>query len=493
MTDLQGSHFSSRGDGSHRQSGTTTSTLRGSATAASTLLPGSVRSVQAAQWPVRQKRTWFQQGGSIPSGLCLAKAAIGSGVLTMVTQCAEVGLAVMTVLLAAGVVLTVLSIRMIGEASIATRCGSFEDICDELLHPYISFFTGLANAVNGISVATTYLYLCGQAWATLSSQDGPQHVAIIFCGIGICLPMSICRKVTVMRYVALVSLCGTLFLIISMLIIPSMQEHDPASNDGSWEPLSFEEMWFHHNATSPVTYMTIVNAIIWSYNCQSVVPQLTAELESEAWNSVNGMAWISTVICFVIYFTVSVVGVYAFGSGFPASDNLVLLFKPYAAHAIVQISLLAVMVSLMCCLEFQIFPVRQFFAWCIRKARRRSRGEELTDRVWCRVSCTRWFDILGAFLTVSTATFLATQLTDLSQLLSFVGGFCGTYICYVIPSIWLIALRKRDGEWSPKSLDGIVAIGLLTIGVVLFVLGTTASIVQALNNSGMRLPFFQAR
>ncbi|CAL1159851.1 unnamed protein product, partial [Cladocopium goreaui] len=99
----------------------------------------------------------FRRGGIFPTAICLSKAAIGAGVLSVAAHSAEVGALYQFICLVFGGVLTVVSIRMISTASIETQRWSFEDICEELFHPAMSFFTGFVNVCNCLGAAATYL------------------------------------------------------------------------------------------------------------------------------------------------------------------------------------------------------------------------------------------------------------------------------------------------------------------------------------------------
>jgi len=81
----------------------------------------------------------FSHGAVLPTAVCLSKAAIGAGVLTMAGHAAEVGIVFQAFALIGAAVLSLASIRFIATACIATGCYSYEDLCDELLHPVMAF------------------------------------------------------------------------------------------------------------------------------------------------------------------------------------------------------------------------------------------------------------------------------------------------------------------------------------------------------------------
>ena len=89
---------------------------------------------------VESNSSIFRRGGVLPTGLCLSKAAIGAGVLSMSVHSAEVGILYQLGCLLVAGALAVVSIRMISIASIETQRWSFEDICEELFHPVIWWY-----------------------------------------------------------------------------------------------------------------------------------------------------------------------------------------------------------------------------------------------------------------------------------------------------------------------------------------------------------------
>ena len=122
-------------------------------------------------------RDAFRRGGVLPTSICLSKAALGAGVLSVAAHGAEVGAVYFFVCLVLGGLLTVASIRMIANASVETGCWSYEDICEELLHPAMSLFTGFINVCNCLGAAAGYLIVCGQVF-----QVGYQGSQVLVLG-----------------------------------------------------------------------------------------------------------------------------------------------------------------------------------------------------------------------------------------------------------------------------------------------------------------------
>ena len=56
-----------------------------------------------------------------------------------------------------------------------------------------------------------------------------------------------------------------------------------------------------------------------------------------------------------------------------------------------------VMLSVLTCLQFHVYPMRQFVAWNVRKLRGRNASDgDKTDVSCYGLSMTRWYDIIGA-------------------------------------------------------------------------------------------------
>jgi len=163
--------------------------------------------------PEPVKQGCMRHGGVAPAAMLLVKSAIGAGVLTMAAHSAEVGVLYTLVGLLIGGALTVVSIKQIGEATIATQCSSYEDICDELLHPSLAVLTGFINSTSLIGSAASYLILAGQVFQTLSGvTDEWRKAFVVFCGLCVCLPLSVARHVNFMRYLAVLSITALCFL-----------------------------------------------------------------------------------------------------------------------------------------------------------------------------------------------------------------------------------------------------------------------------------------
>jgi len=413
----------------------------------------------------------FRGGGTLPSALCLAKAAIGAGVLSMGVHAAEVGLAFTMAALCAGAGLTVVSISLIAKACVSTNRWSFEDISDELLHPALALWTGFVNAANCLGSAAGYLIVCGQVFAVLTHcGDEDRRLFIVGIGVCICAPMALAREVGFMRHLAALSFGAILLLVVCIAVLPIERGID--------DSVTVDGLLDGKGGATAFAYMNSVNNMIFAYNNQFNVPQVTGELTPQPGvRRMTNVALVSTSLTFLLYASVSAVGVLAFGLD-DQQDTFVLDLARDTRNPLVFTTLLAVMFSVIVCFQFHVYPIRQFCAYNIRKLRGMAADEkEGSDKVISGRSLTRWLDILCALAAVAFAVLIASVLTEITVLLDFIGAFAGAWTSYVVPPLWVIVLRHRApgfSWWSPE-VAGCVA--LFALGTCLFAFGTFSALV----------------
>merc|ERR1712050_707605 len=242
-----------------------------------------------------------------------------------------------------------------------------------------------------------------------------------------------------------------------------------------------QSLWFGPGGSTVFTYMNAINNIVFAYNNQFNVPQLTGELTPKpTMGRMSVVALITTSLCFVLYGGVSLFGVLAFGVGENQQDSLVVDLAPARKNPLVLVTLFAVMFSVLTCFQFHVYPIRQFAAYAIRKARGRGAEDEKTDVQYCGRSLTRWLDIASALISVSLILLIAVVISSLKTILDFIGAFASAYISYVVPPLWVIqVLRRQKGfAWSNAEVLGCLA--LFSSGTFFFVFGTYSAIRDAL-------------
>lgn len=414
-------------------------------------------------------RKTMRRGAVVPTAICLSKAAIGAGVLSMASHAGETGLTFMLTTMVIGGLLTVISICMIGEAALETRRWSFEDICEELFHPVVSFITGFINASSCLGSATAYLIIAGQVFQVLTGTSATwRRGFIIIVGLVVCLPLCLAKHVGFMRHLATLSILGLVFLIASVVYVLELNGPDPEVASGSI---------FMAPPANTYTYMNCLNIVVFAYNNQFNVPQLVGELNPQGPRQVTLVSIISTCVAFALYSSVCFFGIWVFGYHQP--ETLVLALTPYKRSLVVIGSLVSVLFSVLMCFEFHIYPIRQFLAYTLRKIRRKSaeEAESNEELLWGR-PIGRTLDIICGVVTVLFAIATAVFLTSLRTLLDFMGAFAAAYISMVVPPLWLIRLQMRRNvsfrDWV--TLTNLLNVVVLGLGVFFFIFGTYASL-----------------
>jgi len=421
----------------------------------------------------------LRHGGIFTSAMCLTKAAIGAGVLSIASHCAEVGFAYTLALLIISGILTIVGIRMLAEASITTQRWSFEDICDELFHPALAIWTGFINVCNCLGGAAGYLIVCGQVFQVLTnSSDGARQIFVALVGIFICGPLALARHVGFMRYLALASVAAIFLLFFTVLWYLGEHGVDPSVDSATFWTGPGGAKVPHPHEPSVFAYMNTINIVVFAYNNQFNVPQLTGELTPQpSTRRMTIASYISTALSFSLYTLVSISGVLAFGVASNQKDTLVLDLFPARKHVLVQMTLLAVMFSVLTCFQFHIYPIRQFLAYTFRKGRGREANDEASDVVYFGRSLTRWIDMVCAFIAVVFAVIIATTITELKTILDFIGAFASAWVSYVIPPLFIIAMRRKQDGFSWINVEIIFCSAFFLLGLFLFVFGTYSAIV----------------
>merc|ERR1719277_58659 len=433
-----------------------------------------VGSKSATTGPEKPSKGLFRHGGALPSAICLSKAAIGAGVLSMAVHSAEVGLFYQLVGLAVGGLLTLVSIRMIARASIDTGCWSYEDICEEVFHPSMSFLTGAVNVCNCLGSGAGYLIVCGQVFQVATgASEATRRLFVLLVGIFVCAPLALARHVSFMRHLAAVSVAALLLLVGT--VVWFLGEH------GQDDTVTPQTLWFGPGGATIFTYMNSINNIVFAYNNQFNVPQLTGELTPQPTvRKMTVLSVLTVAVCFALFGGVSVFGVLAFGVGAGQRDSLVLDLTPERKNPLVLASLIAVMFSVLTCFQFHVYPIRQFSAWAVRKARGRGPNDETNDLHYCGRSLTRWLDIASALVSVAVIILIAVVISSLKTILDFIGAFASAYISYVVPPLWVIQLLRRHTGFRWLSGEVVFCLGLFALGAFFFCFGTYSAIRDAI-------------
>eukprot|EP00425_Heterocapsa_triquetra_P007582 CAMPEP_0195157042 /NCGR_PEP_ID=MMETSP0448-20130528/184963_1 /TAXON_ID=66468 /ORGANISM="Heterocapsa triquestra, Strain CCMP 448" /LENGTH=494 /DNA_ID=CAMNT_0040195833 /DNA_START=62 /DNA_END=1546 /DNA_ORIENTATION=+ len=411
-------------------------------------------------------RPHFAKAATLLSAVTLSKAAIGSGTLELSTNCAQVGMASFFCGLMAAVVLTMLSSRLIVKVSIATGCWSFEDISDELLHPAMSHVTGFINFIACLGGGVGSIIISGQVFQVITnSSDATRRDFAIMLGTFICAPLALAKEVSCLRHLAACS-HAALVLLIAVVVWLMLQN----GLDESIEP---EALMWGNGDVSIFSYMNAMGIIVFSFSVQSNLPQITGELTPEpTTGKMMEVCFISTMICFLVYASVTVVAILAFGVERDTGGSLVMDLGPAGGQWQVRLALVGILLGCIVSFQFTIYPMRQYCAYVVRRLRGRSANDEAADAIYCGRSLTRWLDLLSALLSVGLCILVAVAIPSLHVVLAFVGSFCDAYICYIVPPVWMLRLLRRQQGFTWCGTEVLACLALFTFGIVQLVFGT---------------------
>merc|ERR1712060_12408 len=335
-------------------------------------------------------------------------------------------------------------------------------------------WTGFLNSANCLGSAASYLIVCGQVFSVLTScGDEYRRLFVVGIGVCICAPMALARDVGFMRHLAALSFGAIMLLVVCIAVWPMEYGID--------DSVTVETLLDGKGGATAFAYMNSVNNIVFAYNNQFNVPQLTGELTPQpTTQKMSVVAAITTALCFALYGGVSLFGVLAFGVGENQRDSLVVDLTPDRKNPLVLVTLLAVMFSVLTCFQFHVYPIRQFAAWAVRKARGRGADDEKSDVKYFGRSLTRWLDMASALASVIVIILIAVVVTSLKTILDFIGAFASAYISYVVPPLWVIQIRRKRKGFTWWSCEILFCLSIFSLGVFFFVFGTYSAIRSAI-------------
>jgi len=295
----------------------------------------------------------------------------------------------------------------------------------------------------------------------------------VLVGVLVCAPLALARHVGFMRHLAAGSIAALLLLVVVVGWFFGERGQDAS--------VTTQTLWFGPGEVTVFTYMNSINNIVFAYNNQFNVPQLTGELSPQPTvRKMTVVSLITVLLCFSLFSVVSLLGTLAFGVGENQRDSLVLDLTPEHKNPLVFASLVAVMFSVLTCFQFHVYPIRQFSAYAIRKARGRSATDETADITFGGRSLTRWFDIASALVAVALIILIAVVISSLRTILDFIGAFASAYISYVVPPLWVIQILRQQKGFSWWSSDVFLCLAMFSLGVFFFVFGTYSAVRGAL-------------
>lgn len=421
----------------------------------------------------------FHRGGIISTSLCLTQAALGVGLLTVSANTAAVGAIYQLLCLMLGGLLSVASLRMIAIASVATQRWSFEDISEDLFHPVMSLLTRFMNSSSALGAAAAGLITCGQAFQGMFQADEKtRNIFVVSVGVCICGPLALAEHIGFLRHVVAVSLMSLLLLVVVTAWYLMANGINPQIEKQTFS--------FGSGDATVFTYMNCISSMVYAFANQFSVPQLTGEMTPTPCSKrMTWIAMLSTWFTFLMYGSVSILGLLAFGIG--QEDTLILDLMPVRQQTHVMLAFAAVIFGSLVSFQFHIFAVRQFCAFLVRKTREAmataNRSVEANTKPvkavkanTCRTSVERWCDIVAAMSAVALAILMAVVVNSLQVVLNFIGSFGDGYVSFVVPSLWIIALRRREPNFSWLRKEIFFSLAFLAFGLFLVVFGTYSAI-----------------
>jgi amino acid permease len=394
-------------------------------------------------------------GGVASSCFNLCCSTLGASTIALPGAFKACGVVMGSILLVAFAACTVFSIRLLCLSSELSGLVSYEDMARKLVG---RFFDRLSTFVMiifcwgcGVSyiVATSDLInplLQGHVPEFWTSTWGNRVLTTMFWSVTM-LPLALMREINSLRYVACFGVTAIVYFIIVMV----------AHSISNGMRTNLDSIALVGTGWSSLVG---VGLIMFTFCCQPNVLEVYSELQTRTVTHMTNIGAGAMSGCTVLYLIAGFFGYVDFGKRVHGTilDNYDLSGSPalYVAYSCLAIKLTAA--HTLC-----IAPTRDSVLYTLKL------GNYHDANPLARMA-------ISAVLSF-TALIVALFIPSLQLLFGFLGALCGSLLGFVFPA--LFAMRCPGWAERRTTLDHYGAMALLTIGVVVFFLGTAASIYEA--------------
>jgi amino acid permease len=424
-------------------------------------------------------RSWFQRtfGAMAESSeratiFGLVSSAFGSGVLALPWVFGELGLGMGLVLLSFGGWMSLLSQRLLVNASWATGVESFGGISVKMLGKWPSVGVDVCLFMQCIGATVSYFVFLSQIIPEMSqSLGGPEWLsshetggrnAILMIAIFPATPLSCLRTTAKLRYASMAS-TASLFLVAFLIMINMpfritelLDQDESSTYTLGWWVMPHIKKW----QTVPVA----ASISFFSFNCHCNLFGKYRELENPTPKRVDKVLSRAVGIETFVYIAVGLCGYLSLGgtcsvdvpdAGSPSCTPINILASPRFGGVFGTIARICMLVTLNVSIPMHVAGGRDLFEEWIRKftgaaAPASGAGPQLslaTHLVFC----------LG-FLYL--AAFTAYMYPELKSILSILGGYCCATFMFTVPmAVTLVLCFGRQRIGADRVLNGAKQIG----------------------------------
>eukprot|EP01064_Diplonema_japonicum_P019053 TRINITY_DN2775_c1_g1_i1.p1 TRINITY_DN2775_c1_g1~~TRINITY_DN2775_c1_g1_i1.p1 ORF type:complete len:515 (+),score=65.02 TRINITY_DN2775_c1_g1_i1:72-1616(+) len=429
--------------------------------------------------------------GSMQAGVFnIASATLGAGALTLPYAFKKSGLGMGITWLAAGMLATVFSIKLLIQVLEVVRhspawkgprnLDSYEDLTLHLFGRKTEYFVEAQIIVFCYGTAIAYVVAVGDILdpvrkldmmpSFLSYKYGRQLVMIIFWTF-LMLPLSFLKSVNSLRFSSMLGVVSILILVAASIYHCSTNRFEDWSECGSDSGSCDTDIsWVEFDIGMVLT----VPLIMLAYTCQVNVFSIYNELKDPSPAKMMKISWLGMGgLCFVVY---GLMGTFGYLDFLGDTKGNVLKNLDPSTNAFIAIAFVAIALTVVVAFPLVVFPCRDSIFNILMAHKSVNERQELLEdaqthldkyevastssshvympgpgaaggapRVYLKPSDKMHFGI--SFSISFSALVFALLIPEIQVVFSFLGGVCSSYLCFFLPAAFIKKLKKIEDEY----------------------------------------------
>lgn len=395
-------------------------------------------------------------GSALSAGVNLVSTSLGAGIVGTPSGFASTGILMGIFYLVCVSAETAYSMGLVAQASELTGCQTYEELARRLLHQKANYFVACIRILNTFGGTVVFVVLIRDITSPI--LQGIESVPDFFKGaVGLrvlqailflvfMLPLTIPRYIDAMRYVSAVGIVFIIYLSVIIIVHSIANGFDGKDNT--------------QLAVSGNVALEGLGIFIFAFMCQINCLEIYYEMTNRSIRRFQWSCWLSMMVCGSVYICAGLFGYLDFGRD--VAGSILLEYDPLK-NAAVFVCYVGVFVKI--CASFSLL------SFACRSALFPLLG-------WDPKRVAFHKHIFGTLILGFINLALGIFVPNVSLAFSFVGGFCGGIIGFVLPALFIM----YAGNWNIKSvgiLNWVFTYLVLFAGVVSIVFGTASSIYKA--------------
>eukprot|EP01112_Ceratiomyxa_fruticulosa_P007986 TRINITY_DN2072_c0_g1_i1.p1 TRINITY_DN2072_c0_g1~~TRINITY_DN2072_c0_g1_i1.p1 ORF type:complete len:434 (-),score=36.14 TRINITY_DN2072_c0_g1_i1:68-1369(-) len=401
-------------------------------------------------------------GKIIGSSLNLACSAIGVGILSLPFTVRNLGILFGVLAFIFVAIITYVSLYYLVESAVLSNTRSYQDAALVSYGLWCNLLIALVICIGQWGACVGSVVIIGDVFTPAMELILPhvdflhdRNIVVLFSLI-IILPLSLPREFNTLRFGSSIAVFSHIYIVLlvvvnSMIFLFSSERHSlpPIIND------SFS-----------LRIIQSIPIIVFAFGCSIQVIPVFDELKDRRLKTMKKVIVNGVSLSFGCY---TLVGVFGFLEFQYNTNSNVLTNYPTTS---IPVTIGRILLGIAVCLGFPllIWPLKNttellFFYARDHKVR--------TERIVVPVLV----NIIETILLVGSSVIVGILIPSISFIFGLIGSTTATLSCFIIPTLMFLKLTSKQPLRSTRKVDRVVCCFILFFGVVIGVLGTTATII----------------